>query len=97
MSSSVQTSSRANGAFIFVSLIIAASEKETYVRVELGAVVLVVVGAVHWPVAHGDDPGTSRSVLRPVGLLRSQGHTHVLVVVSCLESSRGTFIEVGGK
>lgn len=45
-------------------------------RVELGAVVLVVVGAVHRSVPHGDDPGTSRSVLRPVGLLRSQDHTH---------------------
>lgn len=37
---------------------------------ELGAVVLVVVGAVHGSVSHGDDPGTRRSVLRPVGLLR---------------------------
>ena len=46
---------------------------ETYEGVELGAVVLVVVGAVHGPVSHGDDPGTGCPVLRPVGLLEHRG------------------------
>lgn len=40
-----------------------------YIGVKLGAVVLVVVGAVHGSVSHSDDPGPERSVLRPVGLL----------------------------
>ena len=40
-----------------------------YFGVELGAVVLVVVGAVHGSVSHSDDPGPERPVLRPVGLL----------------------------
>lgn len=47
----------------------AAGSSVPYIGVELGAVVLVVVGAVHGSVSHSDDPGPERSVLRPVGLL----------------------------
>lgn len=47
----------------------------THVGVEPGAVVLVVVGAVHGSVSHGDDPGPDGSVLRPVGLLGCGGNT----------------------
>lgn len=47
----------------------------THVGVEPGAVVLVVVGAVHGSVSHGDDPGPDGSVLRPVGLLGYGGNT----------------------
>lgn len=46
-----------------------------YVGVKLGAVVLVVVGAVHGSVSHGDDPRPDRSVLGPVGLLSHGRHT----------------------
>lgn len=46
-----------------------------YKGVKLGAVVLVVVGAVHGSVSHSDDPGPERSVLRPVGLLGYRGNT----------------------
>lgn len=41
----------------------------TYIGVKLGAVVLVVIGAVHGSVSHSDDPWTHRSVLWLVGLL----------------------------
>jgi len=44
----------------------------TYEGVELGTVVLVVVGAVHGPVSHGDDPGTRRSAGGLVGLLEGR-------------------------
>lgn len=37
--------------------------------VKRGAVVLVVIGAVHGSVSHGDDPRTHCSVLWLVGLL----------------------------
>lgn len=47
---------------------------EPYVGVKLGAVVLVVVGAVHGSVSHGDDPRPGRSVLGPVGLLSYGRH-----------------------
>lgn len=47
----------------------------THVGVEPGAVVLVVVGAVHGSVSHGDDPGPDGPVLRPVGLLGYGGNT----------------------
>lgn len=45
-----------------------------YVGVKLGAVVLVVIGAVHGSMSHGDDPGPDRSVLRSVGLLSYGRH-----------------------
>lgn len=65
-----------------------------YVGVELGAVVLVVVGAVHGSVSHSDDPGPDRSVFRPVGLLGYGRNTvkresdcefivHFIVLVGC--------------
>lgn len=41
----------------------------THIGVKRGAVVLVVVGAVHGPVSHGDDPRAQGSVLWLVGLL----------------------------
>lgn len=41
----------------------------TYIRVKLGTVVLIVIGAVHGSVSHGDDPWTHCSVLWLVGLL----------------------------
>lgn len=63
-----------------------------YIGVKLGAVVLVIVGAVHGSVSHSDDPGPERSVLRPVGLLGYGGNTfkresefivHFIALVGC--------------
>ena len=59
----------------------------TYEGVKLGAVVLVVVGAVHGPVSHGDDPGTGCPVLWPVGLLKHRGaraERLVTLLVGCI-------------
>lgn len=41
----------------------------TYIGVKFGAVILVVIRAVHGSVSHGDDPRTHCSILRLVGLL----------------------------